>query len=82
MRFNKIVHRRRKDAEVATARVAIRNHCIECMGGEKTAVAGCTAPKCWLYPWRTGTPDEYRMKLSEAVRARRSKNLKALGKTD
>jgi hypothetical protein len=33
---------------------AIKEQCIECMGGQQYLVAGCTAPKCSLYPFRSG----------------------------
>lgn len=53
-----ITARRRLPEEVAIARVAIRNMCLECMGYSPNEVKACTAPECWLYPWRTGTPKE------------------------
>ena len=36
---------------------AIRDQCIDCMGGEDTEnlvqeIQGCTAPECPLYPYR------------------------------
>ena len=33
---------------------AIRAHCLECVGGSSDEVKLCTAPKCWLYPYRFG----------------------------
>jgi hypothetical protein len=49
-----IVHRRRRAGEVSTARTAIRNHCIECMGYQARDVATCSAPECHLWPYRMG----------------------------
>lgn len=55
----KVLRRRRAPDEYCTARHAIRNHCLECGGYERAEVEGCTAPACWLYPWRLGkTPPE------------------------
>ena len=34
---------------------AIREHCVECMGGSRYDVKGCTSPGCHLYPFRMGT---------------------------
>ena len=57
-KFTRIVSRRRHVGEIPTARVAIRNHCLECVGYQVQEVPLCTAPACWLYPWRFGkTPD-------------------------
>lgn len=33
---------------------AIKEFCIDCMGGQPRMVKGCTAEKCPLYPFRTG----------------------------
>ncbi len=33
---------------------AIRNHCLECMGGSYQEVENCTSPKCSLYLFRYG----------------------------
>ncbi len=56
-----IRHRRRKPDEVVTRSAAIQAHCRECMGWDSgglgsvaEAVRECTAPECWLYPWRNG----------------------------
>ena len=53
-RFTRIVRRRREPDEIPTARVAVRNHCLECVGYVVKDVERCTAPECWLYPWRLG----------------------------
>ena len=34
---------------------AIKAQCIECMGGVRSEVARCTAPKCSLFRYRFGT---------------------------
>jgi hypothetical protein len=47
-------NRRREAGEVADPLASIAGHCRECMGFQPGLVAGCTAPACWLYPWRTG----------------------------
>ena len=49
-----ILRRRRNPDEVTTARIAIRNHCLECVGYVVSEVERCTSPECWLYPWRMG----------------------------
>ena len=62
----KILHRRRRcEGELPTPKMAIQNHCRECMGFSaddmpslSAAVGACTAIECWLYPWRRGTLDE------------------------
>jgi len=60
--------RRRKPDEIPTARRAIRYFCAECMGWNVAEVRECTDPKCWLYPWRSGTPEEKKRRngLSQA----------------
>lgn len=56
-------HRRREPDEIPIARVAIRNFCLECVGYLSNEVDLCTAPKCWVYPWRLGrTPPELKAK--------------------
>lgn len=54
-KFTKIVSRRREPNEIPTARVAIRNHCLECMGYSPKETELCESKNCWLYPWRFGT---------------------------
>ncbi len=54
-RSSKIVHRGRLPHEVSTARVAMRNHCLECMGGQAEEVKLCTDPECHLWPYRLGS---------------------------
>ena len=51
-KFTEVVNRRREADEIPTLRVAVRNHCLECCGYSAIEVKECTAPKCWLYPWR------------------------------
>lgn len=68
LKFTKIVHRRRKDDEIPSARTAIRNHCLECCGYSSKETGLCTASECWLYPWRLGeTPPELRRKTGFAL---------------
>ena len=31
---------------------AIRDHCIECMGGQRIEVTYCSSPECSLYKYR------------------------------
>lgn len=33
---------------------SIRRFCVYCMGGQAQHIAGCTAPTCPLYPYRSG----------------------------
>ncbi len=72
-KFTKIVHRRRKPDEIPTPRVAIRNHCLECCGYSTKETELCTAPKCWLYPWRFGT-------TPQDLKSKRGGNMAALEK--
>jgi hypothetical protein len=73
---------------------AIREHCIECMGGRGTKqkysklIDECSAPDCGLYEFRFGVNPYHRPNLSSAqrsVRAERAKNSslirRATGKT-
>lgn len=74
-RFKKIVSRRREENEIPTARIAIRNHCLECCGYSQNEVSLCTAPKCWLYPWRENkTPLELKKTLKPGQGFTRRKN--------
>ena len=34
--------------------MAIKKQCVECFGGVKGEVLGCTSPGCSLYPYRMG----------------------------
>jgi hypothetical protein len=59
--FRRLVRRRRHPSEVPTLPYAVQNYCRECMGWDvgdsgslPAAVFACTAPECWLYPWRNG----------------------------
>ena len=55
MKLTKHIQRRRREpGEFPTPMAAIRNHCLECVGYVGTEVERCTAPECWLYPWRFG----------------------------
>lgn len=54
MRSSRVQKRARLPHEISTARTAIRNHCLECCGYESAEVVRCTAPACWLYPYRLG----------------------------
>ena len=57
-RTTAVVKRRRQAGEIATRRVAIRNHCLECVGYNAAEVVRCTSPACWLYPYRLGGSPE------------------------
>ena len=37
---------------------AIRQQCVECMGGQLGEIPLCTAPKCSLFPYRMGKDPE------------------------
>ncbi len=65
MRCKKVLARRRNPDEFATARLSIRNFCLECVGYQREKVKLCTDPECWLYPWRLGkTPGDLRRSQS------------------
>lgn len=62
------VHRRRRrPGEMPTAATAIRNHCLECVGYDAAEVRRCTAPECWLYPWRFGKGPATAARVGEIV---------------
>jgi hypothetical protein len=75
-----ILKRRRKPEDVASPRVSIRNHCLECMGYAISEVTLCTSPECWLYPWRLATtPAGFRQPRSpEVTRATAERGRQAL----
>ncbi len=64
MKMSKAIQRRRRlPDEIPTPKAAIRNHCLECVGYVVQEVELCTAPQCWLFPWRLGkTPEGVRRK--------------------
>jgi len=57
-RDTKIYRRRRQPGEFPSLRAAIRNHCLECVCWDFGEVKRCTAPECWLFPYRLGTGGE------------------------
>jgi hypothetical protein len=57
-RVTRILKRRREPGEIATPVVSIRNQCLECCGYQPSEVELCTAPKCWLFPYRFGCKPE------------------------
>ena len=60
-KFTQIVQRRRRDGEVPSFRVAVRNFCLECMSYSSQEVDNCTDRECWLHPLRHGRyPKGYR----------------------
>ena len=60
-KINRVLKRRRREGEVPTARIAIRNQCLECVGYGHGEVEQCTDPECWLFPLRFGgKPDTRR----------------------
>lgn len=49
---------------------AIRNQCIECMGGQVREVALCTSPMCSLFEFRHGTdphPNENKVQAGKRL---------------
>ena len=62
-----IVDRRRKPGEVAVQLKAIRNFCLECMGGQRAEIDRCEDHGCWLYPYRFGTSPEAALKKGKEV---------------
>jgi hypothetical protein len=57
-RVTRFLKRRREPGEIAMPVVSIRNQCLECCGYQPSEVELCTAPKCWLWPWRFGRTPE------------------------
>ena len=62
-----IHRRRRRRGEMPTAAAAIRNHCLECCGGNGVDVRECTGAECWLYPWRFGQRPDTAARAGEVV---------------
>lgn len=57
-RIARVLKRRREPGEIGTPVISIRNQCLECCGYQPGEVEQCTAPACWLWPWRFGhTPE-------------------------
>ena len=77
MKVTHLMMRQRKDGEIPTARIAIRNHCRSCMGYQPSLVEGCTARDCWLFPWRMGTPAEFRKPMSDSAREAAGRRLQS-----
>lgn len=54
-----IIHTYRNGREEKTGKLtrkkAIREHCLECMGGNQREVQFCSANLCALYPFRMGS---------------------------
>ncbi len=78
-RINRVVRRPREIHEVMSARVSIRNFCLQCVGWENAfdGVKHCVVENCWLYKWRFGkTPEELKRLVSPETLAR----LQAFGK--
>jgi len=70
----------RTGVKPATALKAIKEFCIECMGGDKKEVEHCTAPKCPLFDFRFGKKpgkgeksDKPKRVLSEETKAKMAK---------
>jgi len=66
-RTTRVVKRQRKLGEVATPLKTMRNFCLECIGWDSAELRRCTAPKCWLYPWRFGVSPEVAKERGEDV---------------
>ena len=63
-----IEKRRRREGELPTRKVAIRNHCLECCGFNAAEVRRCSAPECWLYPYRMDSPGKGREIAAEELK--------------
>jgi hypothetical protein len=50
----------------------IRKQCVECMGGQEREAEKCVAPRCGLFPYRSGRDPEPNAARTEA--ARRTQN--------
>lgn len=57
-KISKTMRRNRKPGETCTMKFAIKSFCLECMGDQVGEVRKCTAPTCWLWPYRLGGLDE------------------------
>lgn len=57
---------------------AIREKCIECMGGQMNEVAKCTCERCPIYPFRLGkNPFRTAHTMSDEQKAIAAKRLQA-----
>ena len=54
----------------ATILKAIREHCLECLGGSWYEVERCTAPWCSLHQYRFGNDPTPNAAKAEAMRRR------------
>ena len=53
---SKVVSNQPREAgDLATARITIRNQCLNCVGGGYSGVRDCESTSCWLFPWRFGS---------------------------
>jgi hypothetical protein len=72
------MYERYKPKKMKVPAKAIREMCIECMGGRdntgyKELIENCVSPECALYDFRFGTnPHRSKMELSDEERKRRS----------
>ncbi len=80
-RITRILRRRREPGEVATPIIAIRNFCLECCGYQPSEVKLCTAPKCWLYPYRFGCRPEAAARRGRQVEGNTSDAVRKSGGT-
>lgn len=49
-----VSRRPRREGEVFSRKFAIRNHCLQCAGGNQKEVRECGIVDCHLWPYRMG----------------------------
>ncbi len=55
---------------------AIKEFCVDCLGGQPRLVKDCTAKNCPLYPYRTGHNTNSKRTMTEEQRQMAAERLK------
>jgi hypothetical protein len=76
---------RRKENEILNPLKTMRKFCLECMCDSVEEVRRCSAPECFLYPYRfgkdprkIGRPVSEKQKLARLASAERLKHIRTL----
>lgn len=63
--------------EITSPTKAIRAFCLDCLGGSWHEVKNCSAPDCYLYPFRFGkNPFRAKREMTEEQRAAAAERLR------
>jgi hypothetical protein len=76
---------RRKENEILNPLKTMRKFCLECMCDSVDEVKRCSAPECFLYPYRFGKdprrankPRSEKQKQADKVNSERLKHIRTL----